>query len=91
MLFCEQFTTEDSHQLRPRAVSVSGTALQEAPPSDYLEIASIPPLPLYALLAVDEDGSAGLYTQRQLSVSNLPMIDIVGASTALTRSWAIYR
>jgi hypothetical protein len=39
-----------------------GTAGQDEPSNDYLEIMSIPPLPLYALLAADTDASfsAGL-------------------------------
>lgn len=53
-------------QNRSRGISVSGASpgdmpvmqhLQEEPKLDYKEISSIPPLPMYALLAADEDNT----------------------------------
>jgi len=47
---------------RPRGISVSGSpgdvpVIHEEPQLDYREISSIPPLPMYALLAADEDNT----------------------------------
>ena len=62
--FSEESEREDSKWgmgTRPRGLSVSGSSpnevplLQEEPEPDYKEISSIPPLPMYALLAADED------------------------------------
>ncbi|XP_033750320.1 dmX-like protein 2 [Pecten maximus] len=61
----EEYEKDDGkwNQNRPRVISVSGASpcdmprLQEELKLDYKEISSIPPLPMYALLAADEDNT----------------------------------
>ncbi|XP_069136751.1 dmX-like protein 2 [Argopecten irradians] len=61
----EEYDKDDGkwNQNRPRGISVSGASpcdmprLQEEVKLDYKEISSIPPLPMYALLAADEDNT----------------------------------
>lgn len=57
-------TSQNRPRLSSRALSIAGavspseaTTIPEEHQPDYIEISSIPPLPLYALLAADEDSS----------------------------------
>lgn len=60
-------TAGSEKHMRSRTISAGGSTLTkmfnkaEKSTSDYAEISSIPPLPLYALLAADEDISHGGY------------------------------
>lgn len=60
-------TAGSEKRMRSRTISAGGcTAAKmfnkaEKSSSDYTEISSIPPLPLYALVAADEDISHGEY------------------------------
>lgn len=55
-------------RMRSRTISAGGSTAAkmfnkaEKSTSDYTEISSIPPLPLYALVAADEDISHGRYS-----------------------------
>ncbi|KAL3867333.1 hypothetical protein ACJMK2_044544 [Sinanodonta woodiana] len=60
--YTEDKDWEDSkHHIRQRAMSISALSsgepvqIEEEENLDYIEISSIPPLPLYALLAADDD------------------------------------
>lgn len=61
-------TAGPDKRMRSRTISAGGSTLAkmftkaEKSASDYTEISSIPPLPLYALVAADEDISHGGYT-----------------------------
>lgn len=58
-------TASAEKRMRSRTISAGGSTATkmfnkaEKSTSDYTEISSIPPLPLYALLAADEDISHG--------------------------------
>lgn len=58
--------TNPEKRVRSRTISVGGSTARDqkifsnaesSSPPDYTEISSIPPMPLYALLAADEDTS----------------------------------
>ncbi|XP_041855596.1 dmX-like protein 1 isoform X2 [Melanotaenia boesemani] len=61
----KDITTNPEKRLRSRTISVGGSTARdqkifskaESSSPDYTEISSVPPLPLYALLAADEDTS----------------------------------
>lgn len=72
----------DENRLRPtRRMSISGGSPVEAPviqeeaPLDYKEILSIPALPMYALLAADEDNTVAQAEAINAPVSNIPSQD----------------
>lgn len=60
-------TASAEKRMRSRTISAGGSTAAkmfnkaEKSTSDYTEISSIPPLPLYALVAADEDISHGRY------------------------------
>lgn len=60
-------TASAEKRMRSRTISAGGSTAAkmfnktEKSTSDYTEISSIPPLPLYALVAADEDISHGGY------------------------------
>lgn len=62
-------TGDSQKRMRSRTISAGGSTATkmfnkaEKSTSDYTEISSIPPLPLYALVAADEDISHGWYKQ----------------------------
>lgn len=69
-------TTNPGKRVRSRTISAGGSTARdskmfsksETSTPDYTEISSVPPLPLYALLAADEDTSStpGGYILTQL-------------------------
>ncbi|CAC5419373.1 DMXL [Mytilus coruscus] len=72
---------EENRLTKPRTVSVSGGSpvevpvIQEETQLDYKEISSIPALPMYALLAADEDNTVAQAEMINAPATNVPNQD----------------